>query len=539
MPEHDLVISHKVPASNNFIWEFFFTLWTQVKASDIVPGEPLPVRWRVMTTEPPGREELYSIRILVDGVLVHSRDNVPAVSAYSSPFAISKDDGFQTETLVVGDAAVGRAVYRIGLRRLQIHVKSSAGTLLQSGSTRYRVRAEPVDGMWWEWTTPPFESKEWKSGYSLTGRMVNRCTFATLALTSLEFSEVRSEDEPGINPCDYYPVLVETVTDLPAGASSPVSFNRLHDWKWILSGVYTVTGPLNKTFACAVWFVCTDQFGNVYRGQCSTRRIRHVGVSKKKRLAAVGMQTAIANAVFWAATIFGWAIAAGWYGAAAALGEIAKDPPEPDSAYRTPVTLQRRVLTRAEPERWGSPTEATYRVLDSVAEIIALEDARTTARGRILGAVEAGDEGAADARKREFVELSRRMEDAAGGLRGLADEFAREVDDTEELDPTVISRTLALFASVGLPAEVREQMSRDGVDAGAIAALDAAARDESVSELAAANGVFARSFVDAVASFAAEARTEVDAVLAGETFVRVEQPGEGSEIRRRETGGCC
>jgi hypothetical protein len=111
----------------------------------------------------------------------------------------------------------------------------------------------------------------------------------------------------------------------------------------------------------------------------------------------VAAQTAAANAAFWAATIFGWPIAAGWYGAAAFWGEIAKDPPAPDENYTE------QVAPSPVPD-WPVNAVAGFTAwkafLHSVARLAMLENATTVVLSRILGARLAGDES--------WQEMSRR-----------------------------------------------------------------------------------------------------------------------------------
>ena len=57
-----------------------------------------------------------------------------------------------------------------------------------------------------------------------------RASTLSIALLNAELSEVRSEEDPQINPCDYLPGQVQSRNLVAAGGRASFSFGLLHDW---------------------------------------------------------------------------------------------------------------------------------------------------------------------------------------------------------------------------------------------------------------------------------------------------------------------
>jgi hypothetical protein len=496
----------------------------ELVVGNVVPGEPIRVRWRVVLGLRGTDSTSFSIQLLINDQPVHERMGITAAQATVGSIAAVGtwgDQNFQAETIVIGDPNVARIVYRFGTKKLSAEVRGQGGTAPEFvGSVRFRVVPEPLDSSWWEWRVPAFESIEWKTGYALVGDFVNRSRFASIALLSAELSEVRSEENPQINPCDYLPVQVQSRNLVAAGGRASFSFGLLHDWHWLIPAAYVITGPINKTFTYAVFFHFTDEFGNVYDGQCSARRVRHVGVPKKKRLAAVAAQTAMANAAFWA-TMFTWPIAAAWYGVAAFNGEIAKDPPAPDLRFREPVDVVPLPLPRWSAEGSTAPFHATTSLLETAAHLAALERARTVRRARMLGARLAGDEAALKQHQDAYLKIEQWMIETSGKLGDILPAVQEEADKEPRLHPENVEPLLRGLAREGLPEAMRRAMSEGEVSLAEINSLSALVRDREIVDLACANGLFLTPFVVSLQRFVQEVQGDREMVLAGETYVHV------------------
>lgn len=249
------------------------------------------------------------VRFFIEGQLVHERSDIPVT-----------DESNQTENIIIRDRSVANNVYRFGRKSLEIVILRTDKTTASPfrWSQNFWVIPEPIDASWWQWRVATFESVPWKDGYILVADFVNKSRFATVAHLSAELSEVRSEENPQIDPCGYLPVQVDTRNNIAAGGRTPLSFNFMKDWSWLMVVTYVIYGPLHKAFAYAAWYQCTDEYGNVYKGVCSTRLVRHVDVSNKKQFAG--------------AMAFG--------AAASVAGLMAKDPPAPDPQFREAVAVE-------------------------------------------------------------------------------------------------------------------------------------------------------------------------------------------------------
>ena len=497
----------------------------EVSASDIVPGELLRIRWRVITGMYGIRSQTFRVRFSINNVTIYERDNISAESASIRVTLHGIDEsGTQSESIGFSDASVARIVYRIGRKTLVAEVFGRGGEVNETyvNSADFTTVREQRDSSWWEWRSPSFQSIPWKTGYSLVGEFVNRLKFASIAQLDVELSEVRSEHDPNINPCDYVPIRIESRSQIAPNSGTGFAFHLLHDWSWIMAASDLIYGPINKTFDYAILFRFTDEFGNSYAGRCSLRRTRHIGVSKGKRLAGVAAQTAVINAAFWAAVPFvGWGVAAGWYAVASAFGAIAKDPPAPDMHFRDAVDVVAVSLPLALLDDVQSSHSATSALLQIAARLCGLENARTVVRARLLGARLAGDHDGLVFQQQEYRRVETEMVEAAAMLATMLPEVQAETDQDSQLSPQAVEPALRGLQSSGLPASVRSAMFAGGISHGDINGLSSLLCDADVTGLAAENGLFLAPFVLAVHQFVDETLTERDAIFAGEEYVAI------------------
>jgi hypothetical protein len=501
----------------------------ELVVGNVVPGEPIRVRWRVVLGLRGTDSTLFSIRLLINGQPVHERAGMSAAQATVGSVAVlgaSDGQNFQDETVVIGDPNIARNVYRFGSKTLSAEVRGQGGTAPEFvGSIRFRVVPEPLDASWWEWRVPAFESIPWKTGYTLVGAFVNRSRFAIMDLVNVELSEVRSEENPQINPCDFFPVQVQNRSGIGPGRDAVFSFALKHDWSWIIDVIYVIKGPINKTFAYAVFFEVTDQFGNVYDGQCSARRSRHIYVPKSKRLAGVAAQTASANAV---ALIWNTPLAVAYKLLATYYATIAKDPPAPDLRFHEPVEIVPLRLSHWPEEGGAASFNNIKSMLETAAHLAALENARTVTRARLLGARLAGDETGVEKQRDGYMEIEQAMIAMAGKLGEMLHAVQKEVDEEPQFHPKNFEPLLRGLSRMGLPEQTRRAMSEAGADLGEINGLSALLRDPEVVELACANGLFLLSFVTSLQLFVREVQGEREIVHAGETYVPV--PGRHKSL---------
>lgn len=535
--------------------------FVDLEVADIVPGEPITVRWQIILdgfgNAPP---ETLDIRLTLDGFVVYERTGVLGAAVSTSRLsALLLNTNKETAVIVIKDANLARTLYKIpdnkNSRYLQLKAEVRAtfgGATTHTGSAKVRLRREVVDASWWEWRSAPFESIAWKTGYTLVGDFVNKMRFARVDLVTAELSEVRSEENPRINPCEYVPIQTQARNSVAAGAFTGFTFTLLHDWKWIMSTSYLIAGPINKTFAYAVWFYFTDEFGNLYSGQCSHRRNRHVGVPKSKRLAGVAAQTAVANAAFWSA-IWAFPIAAGWYGVAAAMGAIAKDPPAPD------LKVDEEVVPRPIPlPRWNDDSVSTYKwtiaLVEHSAKLAGLENARTGIRAKLLGARLTMNQAAERRQLGAYENLERQIAECARDIETSLQRVRDEIVGMDELQPSAVQLALEAMLDQGLSSDALQVLRRLELEAPMIAGVARSCANHEAVSLAYENGFSLAPFVASLTGFAREILAESETIYRGEIYVAVEASEEiapGNEdqsdeyvnqnhFRRRGSGlGCC
>ena len=516
----------------------------RVELGNVVPGEPLQVNWRFtrfMDVKAPdwglGWRGSITVRFFVEGQLVQERGGVLVTDQ-------ANGTGNQSDTIIVRDQNVARTVYRFGPKWLEVEILRSD----KPGASSYRwgqyfwVNPEPIDASWWQWRVPPFQSVPWKEGYALAGDFLNNSRFATVATLSVEISEVRSEENPHINPCEHPSALPpETRKDIVGrGGRVPFSFGFLQDWSWLQGGVYVIYGPLRKTFAYAVWFQCTDEYGNVYKGVCSPGLTRLVEVSDAKRVAGVAAFAAAATALYLAAgaaaaaaTLVGvvvagalFAAASFAYGVAATAGGIAKDPPAPDPAFRDPVAVE--PLPLPEWPAFDSPVPQSInslrRMLETAAHLLALENARTITRARLMGSALFGDQEAQERQRQRYLEIEREMVETAAKLAQILPELERAMDSDPLFDPKKAAVWADAMVGTGLPSPMVRAMAEAELSPDQINELAVLATYEWLLELVKERRLSLVPLGESLQRFVQEVRGQREAVLAGETYVEVRSP---------------
>lgn len=359
----------------------------------------------------------------------------------------------------------------------------------------------------------------------MAGTFVNRARFASIRSVSVELCEVRSEEDPQIDPCAFQGVETQSRSQIRAGGHADFSFARKHDWSWLTDVVYVVKGPINKTFAYAVWIEAVDEFGNVYRG-CSARRHRHVFVPKGKRLAGVAAQTASINALAFIVFKF---LSIGWKIAATAFAKIAKDPPDPDFDVSNKVSHDAIAMPVFDLE-----LPATIKLIQDIALLAGLEEARTQIRAKLIGARIIDDENALNFQKRAYVEVEEAMVALGEGLTQHLEAVERELQNDERFEPERLARLLSSVAHGGLPENFQQAFDRREFGSDELFELQALTRDADFRSLVTDNGPSLLPLIQALQGFVGEISLQRDEVMAGEEYVRARSPSSSQSAHLRE-----
>jgi hypothetical protein len=254
-----------------------------------------------------------------------------------------------------------------------------------------------------------------------------------------------------------------------------------------------------------------------------------------------------------AATIVGWPLAgklalaaASAYAVAAVAGAIAKDPPAPDPEFRELIAVE--PLPLPEWPKHESPNSqsvnALRRLLEAAAHILALENAHTITRSRLMGAAVFGDQSAGERQREHYLELEREMVTAASELDELLFDVERTDDTFVLFDRTKAAVWTDAMVGEGLPLPLLKAMTEAGLSPEQINQLAALVTHEELMTLVKERGLFLAPLVESLEGFVREVQGQREAVLAGETYTEArrsresmsEQPFRSVEAQLRLRG---
>ncbi len=502
-----------------------FRLLIDLMVDNVYPGQPIPVRWAFNMGMTLGVDAV-NVRFRIDGISVHE----------DSGIATGPDGtGERKMSLTIADADAAKKVYRIGLRRLDIEIDVGQRALYR-GHRPFHVMREPMDASWWQWRDARFAEYKWKEPYQLAGRFLNK-GHSTLATVWFGLTEVRRDDDPTVAPCDYYPEEPDTrlQSNLTPDSTTPVTFPRTHDWKWLTSGSWTPTsGPTTKLFAYSVAFYAVDEFGNQYAtaedAYCSDAIERRVTVSDSKLgaagsaayFAAGALSLMIAAGLMAAGLVTAWlaaglvATAAGLYATASSFAYLANDPPEPDPSYREPVAVADIPRFNWEAANGAMGLQALRRFMEAAARIIALENARTLTRARMISARIFREPQFIELHQRGYLRIEQEMEERASEMHQLLPEVRAEISHIDGLDADAFVAMLDRMSATGLSTDLYNQLAKAQVSSDVARDLAALLRDPDLAEFARENGITLAPLAAGVSRFVRAVRAEREAILAGE-----------------------
>lgn len=522
--------------TQSLVWRFpdLFQLLLEIKLSDdtLVPGQPLELQWRLNERHVDG---VVHARIFIDGHLVREHADVPIASAQSGTGWIDE------QKITIQDAGVAAMIYRFGSRLVEIEVRSGdrlhrarrALTVVPDNFSLSLAQRES----WWLWRGSSSQQYEWKESFELVGDFINRARFARISKVEVRLAAVLiDQTEPYVDPCSaaFDAPVAATATDIEPKASHTFRFPLYYDWEWLTPAVFVV-GDVSKSYDYGVWVHATDQYGNVYQA-CTPIMHRIISVSEEKW--AFGM-----SAMGLAATAAGLAIAAGgtsWtlvggiafgaaaaaaYAAAYAAAEKAYDPPEPDMRrFREPVEVKRPKLPEWPREQRVSELRAFRDLIERTLRVLALEDARTVTRARLMGARLGEDDESARMQERVYLELVNEMKDVVAPLEDIAERARQELEQHPAFEPDDWFAEIGTFAEVGFPPELETQLRKLGASGRALTGLRKAAESARLAELLEVNGLSLVQIASALQRVVRQIELRSENILAGEEYVA---PPEG------------
>jgi hypothetical protein len=382
----------------------------EVKTPSIVPGQPALVEWSIYFPSSPtfdlGSTVAAEIYMLPTDTLVYRSSEIPYVTG---------DKLNKTVELSIPDF-----LYTFGSKTLFLEVTGDGvdpGPFIAEGSLV--IRREIIDSTWWQWITPSSNNANWNEEYRLTGNLFNMSKWTKMKKADVKLSEYNKDY------LDFISKAEETAHLLDPGSYESISFKDINqDWVWLKRPTYHLTGAdLSKIFIYKSTFWFEDIYGNAYPEAWSTTVSFSVKISDGKIAAAIAAASAVVAAIGFAAAgiaaiagIFTagsapglFAAAAGFYVSAAASGEIAFDPPEPDPCFLDEVVVRPSILPS------GLHTDGSLAKIKSLIEIMdrifALIQALNQIHCRIIGAYQARNNDAVDMQKTSYVNIEHELGD--------------------------------------------------------------------------------------------------------------------------------
>jgi hypothetical protein len=440
----------------------------------VVPGQPIPFWWHFWSNNRAldlgtgyrarvllGTDELFRTHGLTDDFLPYVPSWTP-VDSGSQERLINPPAYFST---------LGAALYVFGERELLLEIVTNgkdAGPY--TATAPLTVAEEAVDARWWRWP-PQYEVPgllgarlHWKQPYNVRGTFINRSRHSRMHVdaTLLEVE--------GTNPAfpRQYPATDldrQLDPDQESTVDLLLSHEIVQDWRWLIPGVWYPKGPYEKTFEYRAEFVLQDAFGNKYTPRTSGPMKAHVNVtSDKVDLAAAAHGLQLATIVLAAASYVLWflGVAATATGVAAAImGGLALDPPEPDPRFLEPVQPVRFPLPRSlykekrlqSFRRW---VEAMTAVAGDMTTLIAIH-------ARLLGAHRAGSRRGLALQGEAYLGVLQAMVERAAALPVLTEEAGKALEDTGVLSARGLKRSLTAARWKTALSKVAAQLGKEGL----------------------------------------------------------------------------
>ncbi len=481
-------------------------------AAPVVPGQPVSLTW-----------ELRSRNLAVDVGDITAKVFLDAHEVYKSrapvKFVMKGNDGtsgVQTDSISppFSDPLLGKELYKIGTKTLHLVLTGSGkDNGPYTSEDDLTVTPEPVDSTWWEWTAPvPFKGVEWKRGYSLAGKFINRSQWSKMDLRA-----PLSELEVWAKKTRQVPNSIETLDKVAPNSEGPVIFPEIKQtWDWLAPVVWVLFGPTVKRFNYTTRFTLTDDYDNGYSGD-SDSLIGVVSVSDLKLAAAIGAfvhmvaaaELAVA-AIFWPPA---WQGAATAVTAANALGAVALDPPEADPRYLKTVRLRTPRVPKALVA--DKQLAALWYMLELTQRILEAHKTLTQIHRRLIGARVADNRKAVRMQTNSYRSVLAYMKQSAAKLPKAAAVAVRATRTEKLFATTRLRKHLRIWQRRGIPVGVARQAAHAGVSNAVLRQLEKAVRNPVLSKQA-ASGIEANLGLAAVVLelFAREVQLKAKAILA-------------------------
>lgn len=485
------------------------------------PGQPVSLSWgfdTISATEPTVVGSYATATIAFDILDEATGGFVPLQPESSAVYVqLGKMQSRLQQTLVPDDAQTAKLLYRIGNHRLRATLALTILGFSQSWTINGSISVVAVRPAadWWRWTQPPdishssgylFAESGWNTPYRVGGRLVNRSPYTVFNVNvDLQETELWGEFPRQLPPPQGPLTQVASVT-LPVplqpnqdDALGDATFPQQNqDYKW-LDPVTSGINPSAIGVAISYFVIITvkDSFGNDYSPTRSEQLSVNVGVSGAKlSSASAGRLVFVTAVILTAAAIVclatGLLIPGGIMSAAASalffiasqLVKNAMDPPAPSREYLSLVPSRRfrPMNLGADEVENGGGLMLFLRLLESLATSY---ETRSETLGRLMGAQADGNIEGLQLQHTSYLEQYMRDTNDVEAIPVRAREASREmVSLLRREDRPAAQDVVREWKMTGISDASKALLLESGVTAEAIAAIDAAGRNEVVANSA-------------------------------------------------------
>lgn len=449
----------------------------------IGPGEAFNFSWSLFLLSEVNASIGSSVTasLIMGGTVIWTSPLVPVFTNVihgkpPAPDWLQQFTGTQQESVSFpAGSAAAQLLYKIGKQNIELQVLGNGpapGPFTAQASLV--VVPNPFPGTFWSWNPAPTMAA-WKTAYSLGG------VFSNLSPAPLSVSGTLVENDATDNSINQ--VQTMNLGSVGSGTNTgSVTFTPItQSWQWFDDITFITDAPQSKTFIYTVTLNAQDPWENQYQATSPAisivvsvpfAKLVDCGNAFTAAASAAGLTAAAAAVIIFAPEVAAglFAAAAVAYGTAQAFGNAAKDPPTPDPLYREVVETK---AVEIPAQLSGSPTlEALANLFRLLLQIAADHESVSVVDSRVLGALNASDREAVDSQIVRRTELAKHMNDLAMQLPAATGTALQTIETDHGLDPVAIRKTLLQWKQQGIPPQIKDKWSGQGLAQGTLSAIE-------------------------------------------------------------------